>query len=1732
MQPSDDDDPATTGTATTTTRSRLRTNDLANSPAMQRLRKAADPKIGREALHREAEQLRAWEEEQREEAQDNLLLAHGDNVSAHDDLSNNNNSPNAGPRNNKVILPDLSAVFKKAQEAAGLSLSEIPSALFDAEDIELAVWTALVDDPFLRKLARSNESRVQNGVPIGSQLKSAALDPAVGAVTLLSNMYGNRASSTTDADAETANLDGEENDHATHENHGEALPSDAPPAPSASAPPRAIPDRVPFDGIRSLIIPNANKVTDAGLLALARTCQNLRRLNLAQCTQITDVAVRALAKQNEYLEEVDLSQCPHVQGAGLVTIGECCRRLRVLRLRECPASEEWLLKRIATGLPELREIDLSRSLKVTDDTIRTLANRCRKLEKAVLAYCRELSDVAVLALSECCPGLEHLDLRRNALRHKITDVCLLSLAERCPGLSTLLLAGNDFVTDVGVSWLASGCHALEKLTLNGLFKVSDAGIRALGDGCPELVWLDISGLKQVSDVGIRYLADGCKRLKHLECANVYMLTDGVQRDFGIEGLQALVGACADLEYLGLAQCFQVGPRILRLLSEGIDPLTELKSSKLGHALKGLCLRNMPRVSASALEPVLTGRASGTLVKLDLAGCEGMRDRVLRIIGRHCAALESLSLAGCAEISSRGITAMCRVSPRGRPLRDLNLSGCRHVGDLALLALSDAGYDPGLQRLNFRGCEGVSETGLAWLAEKVPTVLELNVFGCNAVSYRGLQALAGHWKYTHVHKGVQFVGVAPDDKCRDMRFIDDYGAVWKAAVLIQSTHRARMARREAARRREIRLMHWTARRLQAHWRGRVARKYAILRRLQRRKEIEAATKLQSLFRARQAQKVAAVRRAEALERRRQAAAIYIQTRWRGKLAKDLLYAARRARQVYIEKCARAATRVQTLWRGRLGRKRFEMLRAVRLAKLAAEEAAATKLQSIMRGRRERRRAAQRKELEALEAERKVQASIKMQQAARVRLARRKLARKREAVEERERAAIKLQCMWRAKKGSLAVHMLRSAKRAAASERAALKVQAIWRGRQGKLAVQMIRQVRAAREAEQQAAAQRMQCMLRKRLARRKVAAVREEKLDRERRQRDLDTWAAILVQKQYRGRIGRKRAIIFREERKRRWKQMHDVEQDRPFYYNQDTGEVRWRMPQDMLDLLPRPACTNCESVDAYVECGTCAEFFCEACWGQVHHGGYRKDHPYRALYDAYGKRIDYGDGEWPSIWPSEIEQDDRLGWHRKLRAEQMEQGLPVTAGIPDLDPEADIVREAEKRRRKESKDEDSRQADSEPESLSDSESEAPMKSEGTAVARWQKLWDYENEREIFLHRQKQKVRFERPADYESPRFEDSWKEYFDEENQVEYWYNLKTGESTYDNPALLVRGDEALPPDSEDGDGEACVDEEKHAEEWVKVFQEETGRAFYHNAATGISVFERPAAYESPREDPEDARYRHNHPTWSRYVDASSGTPYYFNHETHASQYDRPPGYDTPRDDAWMKFHDESVGRDYYYNETSGATQYMRPDGFETPRPLGFEEGADGWTKYVDADSGVMVYENTITGVLQYERPTDFDKVAEGETDGPLRESGPWQEYHDPASGHNYYYNLATGESTYDIPLEFRDDAHDAQKDLDDLDVGDDAANTDALEDDAPFDDVAHAASWVNNSDWSKYGVEKWLTRFLRERKDCNEISTPVLRPEVQAVVTEVCEELGLDYVTRGFGRMRSLVISKVEDSS
>ncbi|GLE10792.1 hypothetical protein PINS_up023043 [Pythium insidiosum] len=253
------------------------------------------------------------------------------------------------------------------------------------------------------------------------------------------------------------------------------------------------------------------------------------------------------------------------------------------------------------------------------------------------------------------------------------------------------------------------------------------------------------------------------------------------------------------------------------------------------------------------------------------------------------------------------------------------------------------------------------------------------------------------------------------------------------------------------------------------------------------------------------------------------------------------------------------------------------------------------------------------------------------------------------------------------------------------------------------------------------------------------------------------------------------------------------------------------------------------------------------CWRSVHAGGRRRGHAFRALYDFYGRRVDYGDGEFPSRWPSEMQQDDMDGWF--LRA------------YPHRE---------------------------------------PTETRGA----WARYVDAASGREWFYNRDTGENSYAPPRGVFCPDDDDArptmprgdqlptarspgtdWAQYLDAATGYYYYYNHRTMESTFERPAEFAVASVTTA---------AAV--EQSADGWAKYVDPATGYAYYYNHYTMASTYERPPTFLTPRAG--EAPLETGADGWAKYFDSASGACYYYHAASQRSTFDRPRSFATPRVEA------------------------------------------------------------------------------------------------------------------------------------------------------------------------------------------------------------------------------------------
>jgi F-box and leucine-rich repeat protein 1 (S-phase kinase-associated protein 2) len=86
-------------------------------------------------------------------------------------------------------------------------------------------------------------------------------------------------------------------------------------------------------------------------------------------------------------------------------------KLQVLTLRQIkPQLEDSAVEAVANYCYDLRELDLSRSFRLSDRSLYALANGCPRLTKLNISGCSSFSDSALIYLSCHCKNLKCLNL--------------------------------------------------------------------------------------------------------------------------------------------------------------------------------------------------------------------------------------------------------------------------------------------------------------------------------------------------------------------------------------------------------------------------------------------------------------------------------------------------------------------------------------------------------------------------------------------------------------------------------------------------------------------------------------------------------------------------------------------------------------------------------------------------------------------------------------------------------------------------------------------------------------------------------------------------------------------------------------------------------------------------------------------------------------------------------------------------------------------------------------------------------------------------------------------------------------------------------------------------------------------------------------------------------------------------------------------------------------------------
>lgn len=173
--------------------------------------------------------------------------------------------------------------------------------------------------------------------------------------------------------------------------------------------------------------------------------------------------------------------------------------------------------------------------------------------------------------------------------------------------------------------------------------------------------------------------------------------------------------------------------------------------------------------------------------------------------------------------------------------------------------------------------------------------------------------------------------------------------------------------------------------------------------------------------------------------------------------------------------------------------------------------------------------------------------------------------------------------------------------------------------------------------------------------------------------------------------------------------------------------------------------------------------------------------------------------------------------------------------------------------------------------------------------------------------------------------QDDWTEHVDPGSGNPYYYNAKTGETSWTKPAQAA----AANPVAQAAEPVAAG----LADGWTEHLDAASGRTYYYNASTGETSWERPAQTSQQQQQQTPVAVSEPSPAglpegWTEHLDPGSGRTYYYNASTGVTSWDRPAPTAQkamPAESDWTENIDPATGNKYYYNAKTGESSWTQP---------------------------------------------------------------------------------------------------------------------------------------------------------------------------------------------------------------
>ncbi|XP_057965062.1 uncharacterized protein LOC131155722 [Malania oleifera] len=251
--------------------------------------------------------------------------------------------------------------------------------------------------------------------------------------------------------------------------------------------------------LTTISLKGACRLSDVGLSALLRAAPALKSINLSQCSLLSSSSIDALADSHgSVLRELYIDDCQSIDAMHILPALQKLEHLEVLSLAGLQSvCDDFIRSFIIMRGQNMKELILTDCVKLTDSSLKVIAETCSSLSALDLVNLCKLTDSAIGYLANGCQAIQRLKL----CRHAFSDEAVAAFLETC-GESLLELSLNN-VNKIGhhtAMSLARRARKLLRLDLSWCRKLSNEALGLIVDSCTSLKVLKLFGCSQISDV--------------------------------------------------------------------------------------------------------------------------------------------------------------------------------------------------------------------------------------------------------------------------------------------------------------------------------------------------------------------------------------------------------------------------------------------------------------------------------------------------------------------------------------------------------------------------------------------------------------------------------------------------------------------------------------------------------------------------------------------------------------------------------------------------------------------------------------------------------------------------------------------------------------------------------------------------------------------------------------------------------------------------------------------------------------------------------------------------------------------------------------------------------------------------------------------------------------------------------------------------------------------------------